>query len=91
MHNAPIGRNRSLTLRAGGGYIRHMAEKRKFLGVHFKCCNAYARVYADRQRGHRQPLLHRSVTPSSRNPTTSSFVRRLISASLVGAIICTLE
>ena len=33
MHNAPIGRNRSLTLRAGGKYIRHMAEKRKFLGA----------------------------------------------------------
>lgn len=50
MHNAPIGRNRSLTLRAGGGYIRHMAEKRKFLGVHFKCCNAYARVYMNKEK-----------------------------------------
>ena len=27
-----------------------MAEKRKFLGVHFKCCNVYARLYANRQR-----------------------------------------
>ena len=50
MHNAPIGRNRSLTLRAGGGYIRHMAEKRKFLGVHFKCCTAYARVYMNKEK-----------------------------------------
>lgn len=27
-----------------------MVEKRKFLGVHFKCCNVYARVYINRQR-----------------------------------------
>ena len=50
MHNAPFGRNRRLTLRAGDGYIRHMAEKRKFLGVHFKCCNAYSRVYMNREK-----------------------------------------
>jgi len=39
-----------LTPRAAAGYIRHMAEKRKFLGVHFKCCNAYARVYMNREK-----------------------------------------
>ena len=27
-----------------------MPEKRKFLGVHFKCCNAYARVYTNREK-----------------------------------------
>jgi len=27
-----------------------MAEKRKFLGVHYKCCNVYARAYINRQR-----------------------------------------
>ena len=27
-----------------------MAEKRKFLGVHFECCNVYARVYINRQK-----------------------------------------
>jgi hypothetical protein len=27
-----------------------LAEKRKFLGVHFQCCNVYARVYINRQQ-----------------------------------------
>ena len=27
-----------------------MAEKRKFLGVHFKCCNVYTRLYVNRLR-----------------------------------------
>ncbi|MDA0333916.1 MAG: hypothetical protein O2782_02000 [bacterium] len=25
-----------------------MAEKRKFLGVHFQCCNVYSRVYVNK-------------------------------------------
>ena len=27
-----------------------MTEKRKFIGVHFKCCNAYARVYMGKEK-----------------------------------------
>ncbi len=27
-----------------------MAEKKKFLGVHFQCCNVYARVYLDKEQ-----------------------------------------
>ena len=27
-----------------------MAEKRKFLGVHFKCCNVYARAYLNKEQ-----------------------------------------
>ena len=27
-----------------------MGEKRKFLGVHYKCCNVYARVYINRDK-----------------------------------------
>ena len=27
-----------------------MAEKRKFLGVHFKCCNVYTRVYMNKKK-----------------------------------------
>ena len=26
-----------------------MAEKRKFLGVHFQCCNVYSRVYVNKE------------------------------------------
>lgn len=26
-----------------------MEEKRKFLGVHFKCCNVYSRVYVNKE------------------------------------------
>ena len=26
-----------------------MAEKRKFLGVHFQCCNVYARAYINKE------------------------------------------
>ena len=50
MHNAPPGRNRYLTPRAAARYIRHMAAKRKFLGVHFKCCNVYARAYINKEQ-----------------------------------------
>lgn len=25
-------------------------EKRKFLGVHFKCCNVYSRVYVNKDK-----------------------------------------
>ena len=27
-----------------------MAEKRKFLGVHFQCCNVYARLYVNKEK-----------------------------------------
>jgi len=27
-----------------------MAQKRKFLGIHYKCCNVYSRTYANRQQ-----------------------------------------
>ena len=27
-----------------------MAEKRKFLGVHFQCCNVYARAYMNKEK-----------------------------------------
>jgi len=27
-----------------------VAEKRKFLGVHFQCCNVYARLYINREQ-----------------------------------------
>jgi hypothetical protein len=27
-----------------------MAEKRKFVGVHFQCCNVYARVYINKEK-----------------------------------------
>lgn len=27
-------------------------QKRKFLGVHFKCCNAYGRLYQNKQETH---------------------------------------
>ncbi|MEE2657289.1 MAG: hypothetical protein VX733_02215 [Candidatus Latescibacterota bacterium] len=26
-----------------------MTEKRKFLGVHYQCCNVYARAYLDKE------------------------------------------
>lgn len=29
-----------------------MAAKRKFLGIHYRCCNAYARAYINRQGTH---------------------------------------
>ncbi|MFT5090715.1 MAG: hypothetical protein ACI906_001773 [Candidatus Latescibacterota bacterium] len=25
-------------------------EKRKFLGIHFKCCNIYSRIYANKEK-----------------------------------------
>jgi transcription elongation factor Elf1 len=27
----------------------NMNKKRKFVGIHFKCCNTYSRVYIDKQ------------------------------------------
>jgi hypothetical protein len=27
-----------------------MTEKRKFLGVHFQCCNIYSRIYINKER-----------------------------------------
>jgi len=27
-----------------------VADKRKFLGVHFKCCNVYARAYINQKK-----------------------------------------
>lgn len=27
-----------------------MAEKRKFLGIHFECCNTYGRAYINAQK-----------------------------------------
>ncbi len=27
-----------------------MSEKKKFLGVHFKCCNVYARAYINQKK-----------------------------------------
>ena len=50
MHNAHPGRNQSLDTPRRARVYSRMAEKRKFLGVHFKCCNAYARVYMDRRK-----------------------------------------
>ncbi len=29
-----------------------MAEKRKFLGIHFQCCNVYVRAYVNKQGTH---------------------------------------
>lgn len=26
-----------------------MAEKRRFLGIHYQCCNVYARAYVNRE------------------------------------------
>ena len=50
MHNALLRRNRNLTLKAAARYIPNMTEKRKFLGVHFKCCNVYARAYMNKEK-----------------------------------------
>lgn len=30
--------------------VLNMAEKRKFLGVHFQCCNVYARAYMNKEK-----------------------------------------
>jgi hypothetical protein len=33
-------------LRSQGGVV--LAESRKFLGVHYQCCNVYSRAYVDK-------------------------------------------
>ena len=54
MQNARSGRNRRLTAFAVAVYIPrkalNMAEKRKFLGVHYQCCNVYARAYMNKEK-----------------------------------------
>lgn len=54
MRNASYGRNRCLTAPKAPFYIEQKGgmtvEKRKFLGVHFTCCNVYSRVYINRDK-----------------------------------------
>ena len=37
-----------------------MEKNRKFLGVHYKCCNIYARAYVNKEK-RRTPALARSA------------------------------
>lgn len=53
MQNDSGARNRRLTANKKHFYIDRKAkkmEKRKFLGVHFKCCNVYSRVYVNKDK-----------------------------------------
>ncbi len=54
MRNARTRRNRRLTAQKRLFYIGmrmvSMVEKRKFLGVHFQCCNVYARAYMNKEK-----------------------------------------
>ena len=55
MHNGIWRRNSRLTSAIRGCYIGRREsdmekEKRKFLGVMFECCKAYARLYINKEK-----------------------------------------
>jgi hypothetical protein len=53
------------------------SEKRKFLGIHFKCCNVYSRIYVNKEgiayEGSCPKCFKKVVIPIGENGCSSRF------------------